>query len=206
MGVSLGLEGLLLAVVGEEVDAVAEHVGGSQRRISPELPLVHVHGRRVTGRLNQLYGRQTKYFVIEIEVPAGRLFVRHARCPRGCDLMDPASPIRGHASVHLAYRGPGGEGHIRLDPAYGEHDNLLESPLAEGVVVEFACPRCGVSLEAPSDRCSLCSAPMFELLLSHGGSVEGCERKGCFHHRLRLVTGEEGMQRLFDRIVTDNYL
>ncbi len=143
---------------------------------------------------------------VEIGVPAGSLLVRHARCPNGCDLMDAASPIHGNASVHLLYRHAGGEGHIRLDPAYGEYDNLLESPLVDGVVVEFFCPGCGVSLQSPSDRCSVCSAPMFVLRLPHGGFVEGCERKACFQHRLRLVTGEEEMQRLFDRVVTDNYL
>ncbi len=143
---------------------------------------------------------------IEIDVPPGSLFVRHARCPAGCDLMDPAVPVHGQPSIHLVFRYPGGEGRIHIDPSYGRYDNVIEGPLADGVVVELFCPRCGVSLQSSTDRCGVCSAPMFVLRLPHGGFVEGCERKGCFHHRLRLVSGEEAMQRLFDRIVTDNYL
>jgi len=143
---------------------------------------------------------------VEIEVPPGTLFVRHARCPAGCDLMDLGVPIHGKASIHLVYRHPGGDGHIHMDPFYGRYDNVLEKKLADGAVVEFLCPGCGVSLQSPGDRCGVCSAPMFMLHLPHGGFIEGCERKACFHHKLRLVSGEEEMQRLFDRLVTDNYL
>ena len=143
---------------------------------------------------------------IEIDVPAGSLLVRHARCPKGCDLMDAGVPIHGEPSIHMVFRHAGGEGRIRVDPFYGRYDNVIEGSLADGVVVEFSCPRCGVSLQSASDRCGVCSAPMFVLRLPHGGFVEGCERKACFHHRLRLVSGEEEMQRLFDRVLTDNYL
>jgi hypothetical protein len=143
---------------------------------------------------------------IEVQVPPGALFVGHARCPAGCDLMDPKVRIHGQPSIHMVFRYSGGEGRIHMDPFYGKFENVLTRELSDGAVVEFLCPHCGVSLQAPDEHCSVCSAPMFVLYLPHGGFVEGCERKACFHHRLRLVSGEEELQRLFDRLVTDNYL
>ena len=143
---------------------------------------------------------------IEIDVPPGSLVVRHARCPGGCDLMDPGAPIHGRPSIHLLYRDADGEGDIRVDPAYGSFENVADRDLRDGMVVEFFCPKCRVSLRAPGERCGVCSAPMFALHLPHGVVVEGCQRKACFHHKLRLVSDEEEMQRLFDRLVTDNYL
>jgi hypothetical protein len=143
---------------------------------------------------------------IEIDIAPGTLYVRHARCPGGCDLMDPGLPIRGQPSIHLAYRHAGGEGHIRVDSFYGKFENVEDREIPDGAVVEFFCPHCRVSLEASGDRCGVCSAPMFVLHLPHGGVVEACQRKACFHHKLRLVSDEEELQRLFDRLATDNYL
>lgn len=143
---------------------------------------------------------------IEIEIPPGSLFVRHARCPAGCDLMDPGVPIFGHPSIHLLYRHAGGEGHIRLDPFYASYENVLQSTIPDGVVVEFFCPGCGVSLQSAGWRCTVCSAPTFVLHLPQGGFVEGCQRKGCFHHRLRVVSGSEAMQQLIEQLESGNYL
>ncbi len=143
---------------------------------------------------------------VEVEVPAGTLVVRHARCPKGCDLMDAAVEIRGVPSIHLAYELRGEKGHIHLDPAYGRFENVSDREIPEGSIVQFSCPACGASLQDPQARCSACSAPMFMIHLPKGGFVEGCLRKGCIHHRLRLVTTEQMMQRLFDPVGMDIYL
>ena len=143
---------------------------------------------------------------IEIEVPQGKIVVRHARCPEGCNLMDPDVKIHGHPSIHLIAELGGRKGHMHLDPVYGSYDNIAEIELGPDDVVEFYCPNCGTSLRDPDTTCAKCSAPMFMLHLPEGSFVEACQRNGCPHHRLRIVTGEQLMQRLFDATGMDSYL
>ncbi len=143
---------------------------------------------------------------IEIEVPEGKIVVRHAHCPTGCDLMDPDVTIHDHASIHVAFEIEGQKGRIHLDPVYGSHDNISAPEVSKGSVVHFSCPHCGVSLEEEDAICADCSAPMFMLHLPGGNFVEACERNGCGRHRLRIVSGEQMMQRLFDDIGQDSYL
>lgn len=143
---------------------------------------------------------------IEIEVPRGKVIVRHASCPNGCDLMDPEVKIHDHPSIHLVYSYEGVEGHIHLDPVYGMYENVLDREIPNGIILKFHCPGCNVSLTDPDTTCSKCSAPMFALHLPEGGSVEACQRNGCSGHRMRIVTGEQMMQRLFDDVGMDSYL
>ncbi len=143
---------------------------------------------------------------IEVEVPAGKLVVQQAQCPGGCDLMDGEVKIHDHPSIHLRYEFADRKGSIHLDPVYGSFDNITEGEIPAGTVVTFTCPRCGASLTDTGTSCSQCSAPMFMLHLPHGNYVEGCLRSGCYHHRLRIITGEQMMQRMFDDVGLDAYL
>ena len=147
-----------------------------------------------------------KHDKIEIEVPRGRIVIRHACCPQGCDLMDPETPIHEHPSIHMAYEFEGRKGSVHVDPIYGSHDNIYDVEIPKGTIAEFLCPKCGATLTDPDANCSDCSAPMFILHLPEGGSVEACRRIGCFNHGLRIVTGEEMMQRLFDDLGMDSFL
>jgi len=143
---------------------------------------------------------------IELEVASGALVVQRAACPAGCDLMDPKVTIHDHASIHLAYAFEGVQGHIHLDPVYGSFDNVCDREIPKGTVVSFTCPSCGVSLTDTGASCSRCTAPMFMLHLPKGNFVEGCQRSGCYNHKLHIVTGEQMMQRLFDDLGMDSYL
>lgn len=143
---------------------------------------------------------------IEVEVPAGKLVVQHAKCPAGCDLMDGRVKIHDHPSIHLRYEYADRTGSIHLDPVYGSHDNVCEGEIPPGTVVGFFCPGCGTSLTDTGNSCSHCSAAMFTLHLPHGNYVEACQRSGCYHHKLRIITGEQMMQRMFDDVGLDAYL
>jgi hypothetical protein len=143
---------------------------------------------------------------IELEVPEGKVVIQHARCPRGCDLMDPEVPIHEHPSIHLLCEFGGKRSHIHLDPVYGSHDNVYQQKIPEGAVVELLCPQCGAGLKDPDTSCAKCSAPMFTLHLPRGSFVEACQRNGCAHHVLRIVTGEQLMERLFNDVGMDAYL
>jgi hypothetical protein len=143
---------------------------------------------------------------VEFAVPPGRIVVRRASCPKGCDLMAADHPIHGHPSIRVRVEYAGGRGEMHLDPLYGGHDNVSAVEIPAGALAEFSCPRCGVSLRDPEAKCAQCAAPMFLLHLPRGGFVEACLRNGCLHHRLHLVTGEQMMQRMFDELGMDAFL
>ncbi|MDZ7373197.1 MAG: hypothetical protein ONB23_04435 [candidate division KSB1 bacterium] len=143
---------------------------------------------------------------IEIEVPSKALCIQHAHCPQGCDLMDPNVKIGGYASVRVRARYRDQEGDIFLDPRYGSFENISEVAVPDGEIAEFFCPHCGISLRDEHQRCKVCSAPMFALSLPRGGIIEGCLRKGCFEHVLRIVSGEELLGRLFENDTLSTYL
>ncbi|MFN7971718.1 MAG: VWA domain-containing protein [Acidobacteriota bacterium] len=69
------LERIYLTELGEVLSVVAQDVDVTVEILPPCRPVrvlgreADVHGQRVIGRLNQLYARQTKYFIIEVEIP-----------------------------------------------------------------------------------------------------------------------------------------
>ena len=143
---------------------------------------------------------------LEIAIPSGKLVIGHVRCPKGCDLMAPEKRIHGHPSIHVEFRFQDQRGSTYLDPVYGLHENISDAGIPTGEVAEFSCPKCGASLAESDVTCSECAGPMLVLHLPEGGSLEACRRKGCPGHRLRIVTGEQMMQRLFDELGMDSFL
>ena len=143
---------------------------------------------------------------IQIEVPTKAICISHARCPKGCDLMDETVKIGGHPSIKVKQRYEGREGTMNLDPVYGsfEHQSSLDIP--KGAVVEFFCPGCGASLQSETDTCNVCASPMFTLHLPKGSIIEGCLRNGCFEHTLKIVNPEDLFKRLYDDGMLDAFL
>jgi hypothetical protein len=146
--------------------------------------------------------------MMEFSIPSKRLVVKHAQCPNGHFLNTEEVIIGGHPSVKVKIKVQNkGEGTIYLDPVYGSYNNMEKGiQLEEGDIAEFFCPECGVSLKYPEEYCQACSAPMFYFQLPHGSIVEGCSRKGCTSHKLKLVTAEEQMGRLFDDSTLESFL
>lgn len=143
---------------------------------------------------------------LELVLPRGKLVIGQVYCPHGCSLIAPYKKIHGHPSIHLRATHQGRSGSIYLDPVSGMHDNISEIEVPPGEVVEFSCPYCGVSLNDPDMTCNECAGPMFALRLPEGAVVEACRRNGCPGHRLRVITGEQLMQRLFDSLGMDSVL
>jgi len=144
---------------------------------------------------------------IEIDIPSKSINVRHATCPNGHSLIDESVKIHGNPSIKVKASCKGNSGYLYLDPVYGSFDNIEKDiTLREGDVSELFCPVCGVSLLDPDDTCSLCSSPMFIFQLQHGSFVEGCTKKGCMFHKLKLVSGEQQMGRLFDDSTLESFL
>lgn len=144
---------------------------------------------------------------IEISVPSKKIHVEHVTCPRGHSLMEPDKKIHGHPSIKMKLTYRGKEGVIYLDPVYGSFDHVeVGIKLPKGAVVEFLCPKCSTSLTVPDESCQLCSSPMFIGYLPKGGIIEGCLKKGCYYHRMKIVDGEEQIGRLFQNDTLESYL
>ena len=120
--------------------------------------------------------------------------------------MDSVYKINRYASVTVKGKYKDHVGLIHLDPIYGSFKNLMEITVPQGEIVELFCPVCDISLTTQQQNCSVCSAPMFALLLPHGGTVEGCLRNGCHHHHLKVADGEELLKKLSENNIFDSYL
>jgi len=142
---------------------------------------------------------------VTLQLPEGVIGVRHATCPKGCDLMDPSQPIHDLPSIRVRYALGGKEGLAHLDPLYGRFESIHEWDPALGSIVEFSCPSCGASLRSEEGTCQICAGPLFALHLM-SGIVEGCLRRGCLYHKMTIIDSDALMERLFTDNHLDNYL
>ncbi len=144
---------------------------------------------------------------IEIEVASKKLHVTHATCPNGHALQDSQVKIHREPSLKVKVRNKGKEGYLYLDPVYGRYDNIIKDiEINEGDVVEMFCPECGIDLSDPDETCQLCASPMFIFHLPHGGIVEGCLKKGCLFHKMKIVDAEMQFTRMFENNTLESYL
>jgi hypothetical protein len=144
---------------------------------------------------------------IEVEVSSQKLEVKHATCPKGHQLRDDTKNIHGHSALKVKVKFKEEEGILYLDPIYGSYDNIEEGiKLPKGGVVEIFCPECGVSLKDATDTCQMCSSPMFVFNLPNGGIVEGCLKKGCVYHKMKIVDAEKQISRSFENNTLESYL
>ncbi len=142
---------------------------------------------------------------VTLQLPEGVIGIRHASCPNGCNLMDRSNPIHDLPSIQVRYSVEGKEGIVHLDPLYGRFENMHEWDPPAGAVVTFSCPACGVSLRSEEETCQVCAGPLFCLHLK-SGIVEGCLRRGCVYHKMRIVDTDALMERLFNEKQLDSYL
>ncbi|GAB4369770.1 MAG: hypothetical protein Kow0042_11620 [Calditrichia bacterium] len=144
---------------------------------------------------------------IEIEVPSQALHVEHVYCPRGHALSDPSTRIHGYPAIKVKVKYKQQEGFLYLDPVYGSYDNIEKDiEIPQKGVVKFYCPECGVPLQAEGETCQVCSAPLFLFHLPKGGIIEGCLRKGCLFHKMKIVDAEEQIARLFQNDTLESFL
>lgn len=115
--------------------------------------------------------------------PWGNRPIRSARCPKGCDLLDPAARIGGLPSIRVVRTCGGQEAAYHLDPTYGRFNHRAGAPCEEGILAGFVCPRCRNTLLVQDVRCDICSAPAFAVATGEGGRVLWCTRNGCHWSR-----------------------
>jgi signal transduction histidine kinase len=115
-----------------------------------------------------------------VAVPArGHQIVGTARCPRGCDLLDPAVRIGGAPAIRVVRRTREVEAMVHLDPRYGRASHGATESSEIGVVATYLCPGCRSRLDLPHVRCGECGAPVFAVDTGATGPIEWCCRNGC---------------------------
>ncbi len=144
---------------------------------------------------------------VEVEVPSKSFTVEHVSCPNGHSLCDDKVKIHDKPSIKVKARYKDQDGYMFLDPVYGSYDNIEKGiSLPKGAVVELFCPECGMSLTDPSETCQLCSSPMYIFHLPKGSIVEGCLKKGCMFHKMKIVDAEQQIARLFEDNTLESFL
>jgi predicted RNA-binding Zn-ribbon protein involved in translation (DUF1610 family) len=144
---------------------------------------------------------------IEVEVSSEILNVKHATCSKGHELCCSEKKIHGHQALKVKAKYKDQEGLMHLDPIYGSYDNIEEGmSMPKGGVAEFFCPECGENLTDSNDTCQLCSSPMFIFHLPNGGIVEGCLKKGCLFHKMKIVDAEQQIARSFENNTMESFL
>ena len=144
---------------------------------------------------------------VELEISPKSVNVQHAYCQNGHSLMDPSVKINGFPAIKVKVKAGGQEGLLFLDPVYGSYNNIEKGiTIPKGTVVEMFCPECGESLSDDSEVCQVCSSPMFVFHLPKESIIEGCLKKGCMFHKLKIVDGEHQMMRLFENSTLESFL
>lgn len=143
----------------------------------------------------------------EIEVPSKKIHVEHVYCPNGHSLCDPDTKIHGYPAIKVKVKYKKKEGILFMDPIYGSYDNIFEGinvPIK--AIVDIFCPACDVSLKEEGESCRLCTSALFIFNLPNGGIVEGCLRRGCIYHKMKIVGAEEQISRLFENDTLESFL
>ncbi len=118
-----------------------------------------------------------------------RVFPVNVNCSR-CNhsLMDPRHPIDGAPSIRVTVSFHRKHGWLRMSSLYGSPSLESEYEIPMDAVVDMFCPHCHAELRGVT-ACPECSAPMISLIVSGGGIVQICSRRGCKGHRLDLNGG-----------------
>lgn len=144
---------------------------------------------------------------IEVEVSSKALEVKNVTCPNGHPLFDEEVKFEGHPSIKVKVKFKKDTGFIYLDPVYGSYNKIEEGiKIPDNAVCEFFCPECDVSLKDPHDTCQSCSSPLFVLHLPKHSVAEGCLKKGCTFHKIKIVDAESQIGRLFKDDTLESYL
>lgn len=138
-----------------------------------------------------------------VALPArGNAVIRVARCPDGCDLLDPAVRTSGHPAIKVIRRTGERDDVVLMDPIYGRANHRASDLLERDRLATYACPRCRAKLESPA-RCGECGAPAFAVQSAELGKVEWCTRKGC-HWTHCAILDQSGPLRMAELEVRDS--
>ncbi len=138
-----------------------------------------------------------------VELPArGNSIIRLARCPHGCDVLDPTVRIGAHPAIKVIRRTGDRDDVVHMDPVYGRANHHVSGSLERDKLATYACPRCRAKLDGPA-RCGDCGAPTFAVVSPELGRIEWCTRKGCHWTRCETLDAS-GPLRMVELEVRDS--
>jgi len=144
---------------------------------------------------------------VEIEVPSKTINLKNATCPNGHSLISEEITFHNYNSIKLKIRFGNQSGFLYLDPVYGSYNHVEEGvKIPKGKVVEVLCPECEENLLDEHETCPLCASPLFVIHLPKGSIAEGCTKKGCLYHKIKILDNEEQLSRLFENRTLESYL
>jgi hypothetical protein len=127
--------------------------------------------------------------------PTQPLLRLEVQCPN-CQ----AALTRGDRVVLAAHVVPSHQdGEVRLSALFGDYRVETDLAINDGDVLTYSCPSCerSLTIETP---CKLCGAPLAEVTLASGESMELCGRRGCRGHALGGYGDVDEMTDLLNRM------
>jgi signal transduction histidine kinase len=134
--------------------------------------------------------------------PLGHAPIRRARCPNGCDLLDPQTRVGGLPAIRVLRQHRGREWSMALDPVYGRFSHVSPEPCEDGTVAPAACPRCRVAL-VEAGACPRCAAPTFAVSGPGDEPIRWCTRIGC-HFTSWAACDQRGPTAMIELAVQDD--
>ena len=115
-----------------------------------------------------------------------RIFPLSVNCPQ-CNhtLMDNQYILDGYPSIRVTISFNGMHGWFRLSSLYGSYMTASEHERTLGVVANYFCPHCHSELSS-SSKCPECATSMIPMIISTGGVVQICPKRGCKGHILDI--------------------
>jgi signal transduction histidine kinase len=111
--------------------------------------------------------------------PWGHAPISHARCPKGCDLLDASVRIGARPALRVLRTCDGRESVLHLDPVYGSFRHTARDACRSGAAAQFHCPRCRTSLLRDDRRCERCGSRTFAVDGGDGQWIFWCARADC---------------------------
>lgn len=114
------------------------------------------------------------------------IFPVEVSCPK-CNhsLMDPGRIIDDYPSIRVTASFGINHGWLLLSSMYGSYKVFSEYKIPDETVVHFFCPHCHAELKGAAN-CVSCNAPLISMIISGGGMMQVCSRRGCKNHMLDL--------------------
>ncbi|UCG27685.1 MAG: NAD(P)H-dependent oxidoreductase subunit E [Bacteroidales bacterium] len=128
----------------------------------------------------------TKRGAAILEEEDQRIFPIQVVCPQ-CNhsLMKPEHLVDNYPCIHVTISFKRKHGWLRLSSLYGSFNIESEHDIPVDTEVNFFCPHCHAELVG-SSTCPECSAPMILMLVTNGGNIQICSRRGCKGHILDI--------------------
>lgn len=127
-----------------------------------------------------------------------KLFVLSVKCPHcRASLMNNEKKINNKPSIHLNLKYNGIVGNLYLCALYGCFEHESDIKVDHDALSEFYCPHCKEALTTDV-KCRACEAPMVTFMITSGGRMSFCSRRGCQKHYVAFQNLEDAIRKFHE--------